>query len=48
MKGILDYEDYNDVDIVIEVCSHAYSFLASFGFRIPHIFGKAYIAIVIL
>ncbi len=26
VKGILDYEDCNDVDIVIEVCSHAYSF----------------------
>jgi hypothetical protein len=48
VKGILDYEDCNDVDIVIEVCSHAYSFFTSFGFRMPHILGRAYIATVIL
>jgi hypothetical protein len=48
VKGILDYEDYNDVDIVIEVCFHVYSFFTSFGFQIPHILGRAYIATIIL
>jgi hypothetical protein len=48
VKGILDYEDCNDVDIVIEVRSHAYSFFTSFGFRIPDILGRAYLAATVI